>query len=172
MKRGFVFAILIFITFIIQSTIVHGFSLGGIVPNLMLILVVALGFFRGKTTGLLVGFFCGFLNDLFLGDILGFYAMVYMCLGYFCGFANKEFYSYNLKLPLVLIAGADVTYSMIVYWFLFMMRRRMNFTFYLTKIIIPELIYTVAVAIAFYSILYFINEKLTLDEKRRDGYFV
>lgn len=172
MKRGIVYSILIFTVFIIQSTAIHGISLGGIVPNLMLILVVSLGFFRGKTTGLLVGFFCGILNDLFLGDILGFYALVYMCLGYFCGFANKEFYEYDLKLPLVLIGTADITYSLIVYWFLFMMRSRMNFIFYLTKIILPELIYTVGIAIVFYSILFFVNEKLTMDEKRRDGYFV
>lgn len=172
MKRGIVYTILIFIVFIIQSTVIHGIRLGGIVPNLLLILVVSFGFFRGQTTGLLLGFFVGLLNDLFLGDILGFYALVYMCIGFFCGFANKEFYDYSLKLPLVLIIGADLIYNMVVYWFLFMMRSRLHFTFYLRRIIIPELIYTVAVGVVLYSILYVINDKLTLDEKRRDSYFV
>ena len=157
--------------FILQSTVVYSLSLNGVSPNLIVILVVSMAFFRGKTTGLLTGFFCGLLNDFFFGDILGFYAMLYMCIGYLCGFASKEFYDFNLKLPLVLIAGADLIYSFVVYWCFFVMRSRMNLWFYMDRIILPELIYTTAAAIVVYRILFLINEKLTTDEKRRDGYF-
>ena len=172
MKRGIVFAILIFLFFILQSTAVQAIAVGGSVPNLPVILVVSVAFFRGKKTGLLTGFFYGLLNDFFFGDILGFYAMTYMFIGYVCGFFSKEFYEFDLRLPLLLIAASDLVYCMVVYWCLFMMRSRMNFLFYFTKIILPELIFTVAAAIIVYRILYLINEALTLDEKRGDSYFV
>lgn len=172
MKRGIVYAILIFVFFILQSTAVQAISLGGVVPNLLIILVVSLAFFRGKKTGLLVGFFCGLLNDLFFGDMIGFYAMIYMMIGYLCGFLSKEFYEFDLRLPLLLIAASDLVYSVVVYWCLFMMRSRMHFTFYLSKIILPELVFTVLASVIVYRVLFLINEALTLDEKRRDSYFV
>ncbi len=171
MKRGITLAILIFTFFILQSTVVQGIRLGGVVPNLTVILVTSTAFFRGKTTGLLTGFFCGLFSDFFFGDILGFYAVTYMCIGYLCGFATREFYDFDLKLPLLLIAASDLAYGMIVYWCLFMMRSRMNVSFYLLRIILPEVIYTTVAAVVVYRILYLINEKLTADETKRGGYF-
>lgn len=172
LRRTIVLLLCIFFIFVLQSVSVQAISLGGVVPNLILILVVSTAFFRGSTVGLLTGFLCGLLQDFLFGNVLGFYAMAYMCVGYFCGFAHKEFYDYNLKLPLTLIAAADLLYSFIVYGFLFLIRGRLNFGYYLTKVILPEIVYTTLAAVAVYSILYLINLGLLYGERRRDGYFV
>lgn len=172
LRRLIVLLFCIFLIFILQCDWVQALSLGGVIPNVILILVVSVAFFRGCTVGLLTGFLCGLLQDLLFGDVLGFYAMVYMCAGYFSGLAHKEFYDYDLKLPLTLIAAADLFYSFIVYGFLFLIRGRLNFTYYLTRVILPEAVYTVLAAVAVYSVLYLINYGLLYLERRRDSYFV
>ena len=78
MKRFIVSAILIIICFLLQTTVFKGLAFGGIVPNLLVIITSAFGFMRGEKTGLVIGFFCGLLADIFFGNVLGLNAMIYM----------------------------------------------------------------------------------------------
>ena len=65
MLRKFITALLIFGCFILQSSVFSAVSLGGIVPNLLIILTSAFGFMRGEEEGLVVGFCCGLLTMCF-----------------------------------------------------------------------------------------------------------
>jgi len=51
---------------VLQSALFPYISVAGATPNLMLILTVSFGLMRGRKEGMLVGFFCGFLYDLYL----------------------------------------------------------------------------------------------------------
>ena len=82
LKRKLVVGLLIFICFLLQCTVFHAFAFGSIVPNLMLILTASFGFMRGEKSGLLIGFFSGLFIDIFFGEVLGFYALLYMYIGY------------------------------------------------------------------------------------------
>ena len=108
MKRKIVVSLLIFVCFLLQSTIFHSLSFGGIVPNLMIILTASFGFMRGEKSGLLVGFFSGLFIDIFFGEVLGFYALVYMYIGYTNGKFNRIFYPEDVKLPMALIIVSDL----------------------------------------------------------------
>ena len=68
MKRGIVAAILILVCFILQCTVFRAIDFGGIVPNLLIILTSSFGFMRGERTGLVIGFFCGILSDIFFEE--------------------------------------------------------------------------------------------------------
>ena len=81
MKRFIVCVFLIILCFLFQTTVFKGIALGGIVPNLMIILTASFGFMRGEKTGLIMGFFCGLLADIFFGNVLGLNAMIYMYIG-------------------------------------------------------------------------------------------
>ncbi len=172
MKRAVITGLLALLFFLLQSTLANYIEIAGISPNLLIILIVSVAFFSGKTAGMLTGFFCGLLVDLFFSDILGFYSMVYMLTGYVCGIFQKKVLEFDYKLPLLLIGAADLTTSMIVYWCLFLMRRRFNAGYYLVHITLPEIVYTVFIAVILYRILYAIHQRLILEERRRDGYFV
>ena len=159
-------ALLIIICFILQNTIFQTLALASISPNLLVILTSSIGRMRGKKEGMLVGFFCGFMVDIFYGDLFGFYALVYMYIGYLSGFFNKIFYDDDIKLPMLLISASEVLYSLIVYVFLFMFRTRFEFGYYLIHIIIPELVYTIVVTLFLYRIINGINRRLERREKR------
>ena len=47
-----------------------------------------------------------------------------------------------------------------------------DFLFYLNKIIIPELIYTIGITLILYPLILFINHKLEAEEKRSASKFV
>ena len=124
MKRSIVAAILILVCFILQCTIFRAIDFGGIVPNLLIILTSSFGFMRGERTGLMIGFFCGILSDIFFGDVLGFYALILMYIGYMNGKFSRIFYPEDIKLPAALIIASDFCYGVICY---VLMRGRIRF---------------------------------------------
>ena len=63
---------------------------------------------RGRKTGLIVGFFCGLLMDLFFGSVIGFYSLIMMYIGYSNGLFRRIFYPEDIKLPLILIPQVPV----------------------------------------------------------------
>jgi rod shape-determining protein MreD len=141
-------------------------SLAFIAPNLLIVVTSSFGFMRGKKEGLMIGLFSGLLIDIFYGDVLGFYALIYMYIGYVNGFFNKIFYDEDIKLPMVLITMSDLVYGLVIYVFLFLLRSRLDFGYYFIHIIMPEVIYTVVVTIVLYRIIRWMNRKLEVREKR------
>ena len=63
------------------------------------------------------------------------------------------FYDEDIKMPMVWIALSELVYGLSVYFFLFLMRSRFEFGFYLTNIILPELVYTVVVTLVMYRLI-------------------
>lgn len=164
MRRKIILAVLILLTFILQGTVFQTLSIASIAPNLLLILTVSFGFMRGKREGLFIGFFCGLLVDVFYGNMVGFYALLYMYIGFFNGFLYKVFYDEDVKVPMVLVAVSDLAYGVIVYGLQFLLRGRLNFFGYLRHIIFPEMVYTVLITVIFYRIFYRLNHWLADNE--------
>ena len=77
MKRVFTLGILIIICFVLQTALFPYIEIAGTAPDLMLILTVSFGLMRGRKEGMLVGFFCGFLYDLYFGYAIGPYDTIY-----------------------------------------------------------------------------------------------
>ncbi len=167
MLRKFTVFILILLCFILQSTVFPELAFAGIVPNLMIILTSAFGFMRGENEGLIIGFFCGLLTDIFYGDILGFYALILMYVGFLNGKFNRIFYPEDIKLPLGLIIVSDLSYGMLCYILLFLLKGKFHFLFYLKNIILPEVVYTIVVTCVLYPVILFINDRLERWERKR-----
>ncbi len=138
----------------------------------MIIVTATFGFMRGKKEGLLVGFISGLLIDIMFGELIGFYALIYSLLGYANGWFRKIFYNEDIKLPLVLIACSDLIYGHLVCIFMFIMRSKFNYFYYLGTVILPELIYTIIVTLGLYQLILYINKKLESEEKRSASKFV
>ena len=172
-KRTVLYILVILACFILQTTVFQTLAIGSIVPNLLLIATISFGFMRGKITGIWTGFLCGILKDLFYGNLLGFYALVYLCIGYGAGCCTKIFYDEEIRVPMFLVAVGDLIYGLAVYGFQFLMRGRIEIFFYLRRIIIPEAIYTVLITVVLYKLLFILNKNLTeLEMKDRDSFWL
>ena len=172
MRRVLISGILVILCFVLQTTVFKGIAFGGIVPNLMIILTASFGLMRGERTGLMFGFFCGLLSDIFFGSVIGLNAMIYMYIGYANGKFNRIFFPENIKLPMVLILVSDLVYGFAYYVILFLMRGRFHFTYYFIHIILPETVYTILVTLILYPAVLWINKKLEDIEQRSARKFV
>lgn len=163
---------IIIICFVLQSAVFSRLDFAGIVPNLMIIVAASFGIMRGEKEGLIIGFFCGLLSDVFYGDVVGFYALIIMYIGYLNGKFNRIFYPEDLKLPIALIILSDLSLGIICYIFLFLLRGRFDFIFYFKHVIFPETVYTTVITCFLYPLILKIEEKLELFEKRSAQKFV
>lgn len=127
---------------------------------------------RGEKQGILAGFVNGLFVDIFFGDIIGLYALLYMYIGYLNGKFSRIFYPEDLKLPLALITLSDLSYGMVCYIVLFLLRGRLNFPYFFFHIILPETVYTIVMSIVLYPILLTLYKKLNMDENRSEPEFV
>lgn len=171
-KRPLVTALLIIACFLLESIVFKPLSIATITPNLMIIVTASFGVMRGKRTGMLVGFFSGLILDVFFGELLGFYALIYMLLGYANGYFKRIFYPEDIKLPLFLVGASDLIFSHLMYLFHFVMRSKFYYGYYIGHIILPELVYTLLVTLVLYRLILLINQKLEEQEKRSASKFV
>lgn len=172
MKRFLASFLLIILCFLLQTTVFQWMAFGGIVPNLMIVLTASFGFMRGEKTGLLFGFFCGLLVDIFFANVLGLNAMIYMYIGYANGKFNKVFFPDEIKLPMILILFSDMAYGLLYYATLFLLRGRLHLSYYFLHIILPEMVYTILVTLLLYPFVLWLNKKLEESEKRSARKFV
>lgn len=159
MKRKIWLTVLCLVTALVQTTFWDFLSVASIRPNLAVILTVSFALMCGSRTGLLLGFWTGLLIDLFSAGTLGYHALICAWIGYLVGFSYRIFYDDDIKTPLLLIAGADLLYGLYQYVGTFLLRGRIHFFFYLGRIILPEMIYTVLAGAFLYQLNYLIQKK-------------
>ena len=172
MFRKLLMMVTILFCFILQSTVFPAISMGGVVPNIFIIIASTYGFMRDETEGLLAGFFCGILCDVFYGNILGFYALLYMMICFINGKFCRIFYPEDIKLPIALITLSELSFSTVCYILLFLLNGRFNVLWYFMHLILPELIYTILVTLVLYPVILFVNQKLDAFERKRAQKFV
>ena len=108
MKRKVAEIILILLFYLIQVTFGNAIGIGGITPNLLIILPVLFGFFKGRNEGMLVGFLSGVMYDLFFSSLFGFSALVFVYIGYFSGIFYKEYEKVEVLIPLAMIMASII----------------------------------------------------------------
>src|SRR5450755_1606192 len=87
MRRTALSAGFIVVALMLQLSLVDRLPLPGGAPDLVLLVVVALGLTGGPLTGMLAGFWAGLALDVAppAGDLLGEHALVFCLVGYGCG---------------------------------------------------------------------------------------
>ncbi|WP_346663528.1 rod shape-determining protein MreD [uncultured Merdimonas sp.] len=172
MKRKLITFAIILACFFLECTLFDHLSFALIKPNLMIIVTSSFGFMRGKKSGMFVGFICGLLSDLFWGDSLGLYMLIYTVIGYANGAFQRLFYDDDIKLPIGLIGASELVYGLCSYICLHMLHGDFDFPGYLFEIILPELVYTILITLLLYQAILQINKKLEAEEQRSASKFV
>ena len=167
MKRVLYCVFSILITYILQVTVFSYFEIAGIRPNLLLMITCITGFIMGGKMGLAEGFFSGLLIDLMAGGTVGFTALIYMYAGALNGFFYKDYVKEELFLPMALVAVSTFMYEFLYFIFYFLLQNKLRLSYYLARIILPEVIYTVLMTLLAYVFIYFIIRKVEQSKKRR-----
>ena len=93
---------------LLQTTLLAGVRVFGVMPDFMLLLAVAGGVTAGPTRGAALGFASGMLIDLFLPTPLGLSALVFTLVGYGVGVANTGVLRSAWYIPVLTAGGASV----------------------------------------------------------------
>ncbi len=157
--------ILIFVNFILQTTLFPYISIGGILPNTALIIVASYALLRGSTEGAIVGFFSGLPMDIFFGTSFGYYTLLFLLAGFLVGRSQKDFYRENYLLPIIICSLAAILYESVIFITGFFLQGNTTVLYFLVRLALPEAVYTAVVTIPIYRLLFGINEWLELKEK-------
>ena len=163
--RILITGLIIFVNFILQTTLFRLLAIQGIFPNTALIIVTSYALLRGSKEGAIIGGCCGLVMDVFFSKMIGFYTLLYLAIGLLFGRSQKTFYRENYILPVIFCTISTVLYQAVLYITGFVFRGEGNLLFFLFSVLVPELVYTAVVTILIYRILFGINEWLELKEK-------
>ena len=158
----------LFLLYMLQTSLFNYLELANVVPNLLLAFTSLSGFSKGRKQGMLIGLFSGFLLDFFSGQLFGTYALLYMIIGFLNGFFRTLFFGDDVKLPMLFVGISDILAGCANYLIGFAIRGKIDFTFYLNNIILPEAIYTVILSIFLYAVMNHIDQRLTTYERKRE----
>lgn len=172
MKRVLSIGILCVLAALLQTTVLSYVEVASIRPDLPVILTASFALMCGSRSGLWIGFVSGLLLDIFGGGILGFHALILSWIGYTAGYTYRIFYDDDIKTPLLLVSLGDLAYGCAVYVLQFLIRGRVHFFFYLNRIMIPEMLYTIFLTFPVYRLFYRIEHSLAKSDKRSMNGFV
>ena len=84
--------ILPFLSIFLQSTLFAFYNINNVVPDLVLLFVILYALFYGKNKGAVYGFFCGLLEDLYVGRFIGINALAKALTAYLIGMLQQVFF--------------------------------------------------------------------------------
>lgn len=172
MKRKICLVILILLLYSLQGTFCKAISLGGISPNLLIIIPICFGYFKGCNEGMFAGVVAGLMFDLYYTSIYGFSALAFCYAGYFAGIFQREYNEQRILIPMLITGGADFCYEFFIYLGGFLLQNKLNLLFYAVKIIFPSVVYTMIACFILFKPLLMCNKLFEPKEKRKVSDYV
>ena len=169
-------ALIIFITviaaFILQTSVFPMLPISMITPNFLVSLTASYALLLGSRKGLAIGFMCGLLCDIFFGQVIGFHTLVYALIGFSLGRFEHLMFVEDMKFPALLAAGGDFVYGFMSFVFQFLVQNRLIFSYFLTHMILPEMIYTALVTFLIYPVVLWLHGKYLREIRESEKNFV
>jgi rod shape-determining protein MreD len=153
-KQYISYLFFLIILLILQLSIFSYFPFAGIKPDLLLVIVIVSSLLKGSKMGFAVGFTAGFLQDIFLGEMLGVYTITKLLIGGIAGLLNGQFFKDNFFLPPLFIFFLSLIQGTFVFLLSENLVFNVNFILFIKNIILPEALYNALIGFLFYYIFY------------------
>ena len=164
MRRYIYLLLLNIVCFVLQTTVFRHLPLGGVVPNILIMITAASGLMYGRKLGMFSVFVGGLMIDAMFNSVIGLTILIYSFIGYVNGMLNKLYFKERLYIPVITIVLSDLAYGVLYYVCRFMLRGRMDFMFYLIHVMIPEAVYTLIIGVPIYLLMRQIKEHFKPEE--------
>ena len=137
------------LTIILQFTLISRISVKGVMPDLVLIMIIAIALQKGRVPGVVMGFFGGLIFDVFGTGFVGLSSLANALAAYFIGFFGGGY----LERPLGIVIGLLFVSFLIhdvAYFTILSMGTSFGFFKILFYQILPQTFYTLVVTIIIY----------------------
>lgn len=158
--------LMIIFNLVIQTTIIPYFSIMGIVPNTVLVLIVVIALKVGRVKGAMFGLIAGFMQDILFSSTIGINAFILFFVGYAIGFAENSFSRDNIINPIIFTIVGTIFYNFTYSLFLFFLSREISFIGAVRYIFSIEIVYNALFAIIYGYLLHMIFTKPKIRFKR------
>lgn len=150
----FVHVIIIMFAFFAQTSIFPLLPFFSASPNLLLIITFSYGLLYGETIGLITGFFCGLLFDMYYNGIFGSFILIYSLIGFGNGMLKPSFFENSITTPMILSLTNGLFYNFYIYFVHFLIRKKFNIPYYFIKIMLPNILFTLIITVIIYKFIY------------------
>jgi rod shape-determining protein MreD len=169
--KELIIAAMIALGFFLQTGLLPFLEIRGIKPDLLLVMLVGMGYCGGNPLGLIAGLCAGVLIDVIYGQAFGLNALIYMLIGFGAGiFYNKNIFGKHF-LPLILTAGACLMKNIILYIYLFFEQTEVNPGAFWGQIVFSEMLYSLLLAYPIYFLMNWLFKKKVMDRRIRGNWF-
>lgn len=118
MRRAFPTIVAVLAAALLQAGLAPYLSIGHVVPNFLLLVVVTIALVEGPGAGAAVGFASGLIYDLLGSGPVGPMIIVLVITGYLAGLMHENMFAEGWLLPLSVLAiaslSAEVAYGLIL----------------------------------------------------------
>ena len=156
MKKTLIYIslILVFIfIYLLQSLFFVNFTIAGVQPNIIVILVLFIGLFMGRSRGIIYGVIYGILMDLWIGKNIGITSICLAIVGVIGGAFDKNFSKDSRIVILLIGAFCTLIYEVLLYIFQIIFFNVSVEIFPFLKILVIEIIYNILIITTIYPIM-------------------
>lgn len=150
MKRFLPTAAALVIAVLLQVAIAPHIAVGGVVPNLLLLVVITLALIEGRTAGAAAGFAAGLLFDLLAGSAIGAAALVFTVTGYLAGSLQENMFAEGWLMPPTVVFVASLSTEIAYAIVLSLVGAGSPFWTSFWSVILPAAVYNGALALLLY----------------------
>lgn len=156
-RKIIIHIVLIFLAFFLQTSVFPLIPFLTCSPNFLLIITFSYGLLYGESIGMITGVFCGLLCDMYFSGVFGFYILIYSLIGYGNGILRTSFFEDTITLPMILSIVNGFIYNFYIYITHFLIRKKFDIPYYIFKVMVPSVLFTLIVTVIIYKLLYRIN---------------
>jgi len=156
MKKIFInIAIIILFIFIylLQANFFTWFKIAGVMPNLLIILMLYIGLFMGRSSAITYGLILGILVDIFISKKLGITSVMLAAIGIIADLFDKNFSKDNRITVMAMVGISTIIYEIGVYILNYLILNINIEIVAFTKILLIETIYNIILTIILYPIM-------------------
>jgi len=139
-----------FTAILLQSTIFSFYGIKGTLPDLVLVFVVFFALINGARGGTIYGFFCGLLEDIYLGRFIGVNALSKAFTAYLVGHFQDRVFKENILVALIAVFFSTFINSLLVFFLALFTHETFNIDMNIVVTVIYQSIYNTVLAVPLY----------------------
>lgn len=159
MKKIFIMATIVVVSFVFQTSLFNFFEIFGVAPNISLILVIIFAMMSNGITGGIIGIITGVLYDAMLYNVFGIYTLIYFFIGAVIGTYSDSMLNENYLTYCTVTTVSTITMHFMLYLILFFLKYQVeNSMFIISNIIFETVLNTILVVFVLRFIMFLFNK--------------
>ena len=158
MKR-LTITLIIAVNLVLSATLYEHFSLFGVKPDIMLIIITSIAILYNRNTAMLIGLETGMIQDIIFSKPIGITALSYVIVAYVVGLYNSKIFKDNIIVPIFFTVMASIIKHTVLILMFYIIHLDFYFWSYIKSIALYELIYNSILSVLVYKGLQVIMKK-------------